>query len=90
MKTHELRKKEKKPSTKKITRIVNAFAIIWGVVLFAIVICIRTKTDWPAILLYLCMGLAYVGGLLLFQKIIERSRYKKDDKQQRPVIFYSS
>lgn len=78
MKTHELRKKEKKPSTKKITRIVNAFAIIWGVVLFAIVICIRTKTDWPAILLYLCMGLAYVGGLLLFQKIIERSRYKKD------------
>ena len=78
MKTHELRKKEKKPSTKKIARIVNAFAIIWGVVLFAIVICLFTKTDWPAILLYLCMGLTYIGGLLLFRRVIERSRYKKD------------
>ena len=69
---------EKKPSTKKITRIINAFATIWAVVLFAIVICLRTKTDWPPILLYLCMGFAYTGGLVLFQKIIERSRYKQD------------
>ena len=69
---------EKKPSTKKITRIINAFATIWTVVLFAIVICLRIKTDWPPILLYLCMGFAYTGGLVLFQKIIERSRYKQD------------
>ena len=69
---------EKKPSTKKITRIINAFASIWAVVLFAIVICLRIKTDWPPILLYLCMGFAYTGGLVLFQKIIERSRYKQD------------
>ena len=70
--------KEKKPSTKKITGIINAFAIIWGVVLFAIVVCLRRKTDWPAFLLYLCMGLTYVGGLILFRKVIERSRYKKE------------
>ena len=69
---------EKKPSTKKITRIINAFAAIWAVVLFAIVICLRIKTDWPPILLYLWMGFAYTGGLVLFQKIIERSRYKHD------------
>ena len=69
---------EKKPSIKKITRIVNAFAAIWAVVLFAIVIYLRTKTDWPAVLLYLCMGFVYSGGLVLFQKVIERSRYKDD------------
>ena len=69
---------EKKPSTKKITRIINAFATIWAVVLFAIVICLRVKTDWPAVLLYLCFGFIYTGGLILFQKIIERSRYSKD------------
>ena len=69
---------EKKPSTKKITRIINAFATIWAVVLFAIVICLRIKTDWPPILLYLCMGFVYTGGFVLFQKIIERSRYKQD------------
>ena len=70
--------KEKKTSVKKITRIVNAFAFIWGVVLFAIVILLRAKTDWPAFLLYLCMGLTYIGGLILFRIVIERSRYKKD------------
>ena len=69
---------EKKPSTKKITRIINAFTTIWAVVLFAIVICLRIKTDWPAVLLYLSMGFAYTGGLILFQKIIERSRYSKE------------
>ena len=69
---------EKKPSTKKITKIINAFATIWAVALFVIVICLRIKTDWPPILLYLCMGFAYTGGLVLFQKIIERSRYKQD------------
>ena len=69
---------EKKPSTKKITRIINTFTTIWAVVLFAIVICLRIKTDWPAVLLYLCMGFAYAGGLILFQKIIERSRYSKE------------
>ena len=69
---------EKKPSTKKITGIINAFAIIWSVVLFAIVICLRIKTDLPAVLLYLCLGFVYTGGLILFQKIIERSRYSKD------------
>ena len=69
---------EKKSSTKKITRIINAFAIIWAVVLFAIVICLRIKTGWPAVLLYLSMGFAYTGGLILFQKIIERSRYSKE------------
>ena len=69
---------EKKPSTKKITRIINAFATIWAVVLFAIVICLRIKTGWPAVLLYLSMGFAYTGGLILFQKIIERSRYSKE------------
>ena len=69
---------EKKPSTKKITRIINAFATIWAVVLFAIVICLRVKTGWPAVLLYLSMGFAYTGGLILFQKIIERSRYSKE------------
>lgn len=69
---------EKKPSTKKITRIINAFTTIWAVVLFAIVICLRIKTDWPPILLYLCMGFVYTGGFVLFQKIIERSRYKQD------------
>ena len=69
---------EKKPSTNKITRIINTFATIWAVVLFAIVICLRIKTDWPPILLYLCMGFVYTGGLVLFQKIIERSRYKQD------------
>ena len=69
---------EKKPSTKKITRIINAFATIWAVVLFAIVICLRVKTDWPAVLLYLCFGFIYAGGFILFQKIIERSRYSKE------------
>ena len=69
---------EKKPSTKKIMRIINIFAFIWSVVLFAIVICLRIKTDWPAVLLYLSMGFAYTGGLILFQKIIERSRYSKE------------
>ena len=69
---------EKKPSTKKITRIVNLFTTIWAIVLFAIVICLRIKTDWPAVLLYLSMGFAYTGGLILFQKIIERSRYSKE------------
>ena len=28
--------------------------------------------------MYLCLGFAYTGGLILFQKIIERSRYSKD------------
>ena len=69
---------EKKPSTKKITRIVNLFTTIWAIVLFAIVICLRIKTDWPAVLLYLSMGFAYAGGLILFQKVIERSRYSKE------------
>ena len=69
---------EKKPSTKKIMRIINIFAFIWSVVLFAIVICLRIKTDWPAVLLSLSMGFAYTGGLILFQKIIERSRYSKE------------
>ena len=69
---------EKKPSTKKITRIVNLFTTIWAIVLFAIVICLRIKTGWPAVLLYLSMGFAYTGGLILFQKIIERSRYSKE------------
>ena len=69
---------EKKPSTKKIMRIINIFAFIWSVVLFAIVICLRIKTDLPAVLLYLSMGFAYTGGLILFQKIIERSRYSKE------------
>ena len=69
---------EKKPSTKKITRIVNLFTTIWAIVLFAIVICLRIKTDWPAVLLYLSMGFAYTGGLILFQKVIERSRYSKE------------
>ena len=69
---------EKKPSTKKITRIVNLFTTIWAIVLFAIVICLRIKTDWPAVLLYLSMGFAYAGGLILFQKIIERIRYSKE------------
>lgn len=69
---------EKKPSTKKITRIVNLFTTIWAIVLFATVICLRIKTDWPAVLLYLSMGFAYAGGLILFQKVIERSRYSKE------------
>ena len=70
--------KENKPSIKKVTRIVNAFAATWAVVLFAILICLRIKTDCPAVLLYLCMGFVYTGGLILFQKVIERSRYRKD------------
>ena len=60
--------KEKKTSTKRIKRIINVFAAIWSVALVAAVIYLRIKSGIPAILLYMCMGVVYIGGMLLFQK----------------------
>ena len=63
-------------STKKIARIITIFSVIWQIILFAAVIILRVKTDIPALLLYGCMGVLYVGGLLGFQKGLENSRLK--------------
>lgn len=70
--------KEKKTSTKRIKRIINVFAAIWSVALVAAVIYLRIKSGIPAILLYMCMGFVYIGGMLLFQKMLERSRWSKE------------
>ncbi len=70
--------KEEKTSTKRIKRIINVFAAIWSIVLVAAVIYFRIKSDIPALLLYMCMGIVYVGGLLVFQKVLEHSRMKKE------------
>ena len=70
--------KEEKTSTKRIKRIINIFAAIWSIVLVAAVIYIRIKSNIPAVLLYMCMGVVYVGGLLVFQKVLEHSRMKKE------------
>lgn len=65
-------------STKKITKIITIFSVIWQIILFAAVIILRVKTDIPALLLYGCMGVLYVGGLLGFQKGLENSRLKHE------------
>lgn len=70
--------KEEKTSTKRIKLIINIFAAIWSIVLVAAVIYIRIKSNIPAVLLYVCMGVVYVGGLLVFQKVLEHSRMKKE------------
>ena len=43
-------------STKKITRIINIFSVSWMIILFAVVMILRVKTDIPSLLLYGCMG----------------------------------
>ena len=63
-------------STKKIARIINIFSVSWMIILFAAVMILRVKTSIPALLLYGCMGVLYVGGLLGFQKGLENSRLK--------------
>ena len=65
-------------STKKITRIITIFSVSWQIILFAAVIILRVKTDIPALLLYGCMGVLYVGGLLGLQKGLENSRLKHE------------
>ena len=65
-------------STKKITKIITIFSVIWQIILFAAVIILRVKTNIPALLLYGCMGVLYVGGLLGFQKGLENSRLKHE------------
>ena len=65
-------------STKKITKIITIFSVSWQIILFAAVIILRVKTDIPALLLYGCMGVLYIGGLLGFQKGLENSRLKQE------------
>ena len=65
-------------STKKITKIITIFSVSWQIILFAAVIILRVKTDIPALLLYGCMGVLYVGGLLGLQKGLENSRLKHE------------
>ena len=67
--------RDNKKSTKKIIKGINVFACAWAIVLFAGVMYFRVKSDIPSILLYLCMGAVYVGGLVLAQKILERSNW---------------
>lgn len=67
---------EKKPSTKKIMRIINIFAFIWMALLIVPLIYLRAKSEIPAILLYLCFGFVYMGGMIVFQKVLERTRLK--------------
>ena len=86
-------------STKKITKIITIFSVIWQIILFAAVIILRVKTDIPALLLYGCMGVLYVGGLLGLQKGLENSRLKHEfeeeienarkRKQKRPLQMKS-
>lgn len=68
----------KNKSTKKITRIINIFSVCWLIILFVAVMIFRAKTGIPALLLYGCMGVLYVGGLLGFQKGLENSRLKNE------------
>ena len=63
-------------STKKIARIINIFSVSWMIILFAAVMILRVKTSIPALLLYGCLGVLYIGGLLGFQKGLENSRLK--------------
>ena len=65
-------------STRKITRIIKTFSVSWLIILFAVVMILRVKTDIPALLLYGCMGVLYIGGLLGFQKGLENSRLKHE------------
>ena len=65
-------------STKKIARIINIFSVSWMIILFAAVMILRVKTSIPALLLYGCMGVLYVGGLLGLQKGLENSRLKHE------------
>lgn len=65
-----------KKSTKKIIKAINVFACAWAIVLFVGVMFFRVNSDIPSVLLYLCMGVVYVGGLVLVQKILERSHWK--------------
>ena len=65
-------------STKKIARIINIFSVSWMIILFAAVMILRVKTSIPALLIYGCMGVLYVGGLLGLQKGLENSRLKHE------------
>ncbi len=65
-------------STKKITRIINIFSVSWMIILFAVVMILRVKTDIPSLLLYGCMVALYIAGLLGLQKGLENSRLKHE------------
>lgn len=69
-------KNNRSKSTNRIMRIIRIFAFIWITLLLVPLIYLRAKSEIPAILLYLCFGLVLWGGMIVFQKVLERTRLK--------------
>lgn len=65
-------------SVKKITRIINILSVSWLIILSVGVFFLRIKTNIFPVLLYCCMGVLYIGGLIVFQKVIEHSSLKEE------------
>lgn len=71
------KEKNKRVSTKKIMRIINIFTAIWSIILVTLYTLIRVKSNMDSLLLAFGLGFAFVGGLILFQKILEHSKLKE-------------
>ena len=69
-------KNNRSKSTKKIMRMINIFAVIWITLLLIPTMYLRAKSDIPIVLLYMCLGFVFVGGMVVFQKVLERTRLK--------------
>ena len=72
------KKNDDRKSVNRITRIINTFSVVWLIVLLVIVFVLRVKSGIPSLLLYACMGVAYIGGFYVFQRILEKSSLKDE------------
>ena len=72
------KKNDDRKSVNRITRIINTFSVAWLIVLLVIVFVLRVKSGIPSLLLYACMGVAYIGGFYVFQRILEKSSLKDE------------
>ena len=64
--------------TRKVQRIINTFSFIWITILTAVVVYLRATTDIFSPLLYMGMFILFWPGMILFQKILEKSSLKDD------------
>ena len=72
------KKNDDRKSVNRITRIINTFSVVWLIVLLVIIFVLRVKSGIPSLLLYACMGVAYIGGFYVFQRILEKSSLKDE------------
>ena len=87
---------EKMTPKKKVSLIIHVVTILMAVALLVFIHFIKTKFDLPIIILYACSMPLLIGGMILFSKWLEKSKWKdtveemekeceKEEEKSKPI-----